>query len=349
MWRQPVYVLLLILLPVLGCAVSAAGHKEMSGAAVAVCVEEGPWAASVADGLRAGEADSVLVYVFCNNAAAVQRLVLTGEADCGFVISADIEERVMTGDWQKSVTVYETADSSIAGMAEERIAGVIFRLYSEQRYGEYMERYSDGAAEYAGEAYEKHLTDGSTFGFRYLYYDEDAPRAGENGVSAGQETFPLKGVLAIVIFIGGMCGLLEYDTDIREKRFLRLAPRSLTCIVDIWLPTVFLSLAALICMWLSDVVRAAVGQAGGGAAIGVWSAGMWLAEAGRLIVYQGIVVLYCLVLRMLLRRRETIAAAIPLFSLASLVCAPVFVRLGAYVPVFAVLERLFPVTYYLRM
>ena len=135
LWRQPVYVLLLILLPVLGCAVSAAGHKEMSGAAVAVCVEEGPWAAPVADGLRAGEADSVLVYVFCNNAAAVQRLVLTGEADCGFVISADIEERVMTGDWQKSVTVYETADSSIAGMAEERIAGVIFRLYSEQRYG----------------------------------------------------------------------------------------------------------------------------------------------------------------------------------------------------------------------
>lgn len=76
---------------------------------------------------------------------------------------------------------------------------------------------------------------------------------------------------------------------------------------------------------------------------------MWLAQIGRLVVYQGMIVGYCLVLRLFLRRRETVAAAIPLLTLGCLVCAPVFIRLAAYVPVFAVLEKFFPVTYYLRL
>jgi hypothetical protein len=50
-----------------------------------------------------------------------------------------------------------------------------------------------------------------------------------------------------------------------------------------------------------------------------------------------------------LRRQETIAMAIPIFALCSIVCTPVFVRLSLYVPVFKVLENMFPVTYYLRM
>ena len=52
---------------------------------------------------------------------------------------------------------------------------------------------------------------------------------------------------------------------------------------------------------------------------------------------------------MMLPRQETVAAAIPIVSLASLVCAPVFVRLAAYIPVFTVLEKLFPPTYYLML
>ena len=66
-------------------------------------------------------------------------------------------------------------------------------------------------------------------------------------------------------------------------------------------------------------------------------------------MYQCIIVLYCCILGIILKRQETIAAAIPILSLGSLVCAPVFIRLAAYVPVFVVLEKLFPVTYYLMM
>jgi hypothetical protein len=83
--------------------------------------------------------------------------------------------------------------------------------------------------------------------------------------------------------------------------------------------------------------------------IGTWSLSDWLHQAAALLAYQWIVVLYCCILRVILRRQETIAAAIPILALCSLVCAPVFVRLSLYVPVFKVMEKLFPVTYYLRL
>ena len=76
---------------------------------------------------------------------------------------------------------------------------------------------------------------------------------------------------------------------------------------------------------------------------------MWLQQAARLLLYQCIATAYCVILRVLLRRQETIAAAIPVLTLGSLLCAPVFIRLGSYLPVFAVLEKLFPASYYLLL
>ena len=76
---------------------------------------------------------------------------------------------------------------------------------------------------------------------------------------------------------------------------------------------------------------------------------MWGRQIFALLIYQCVILLYCVILKVLLRRQETIAAAIPILTLGSLLCAPVFVRLGTYMPVFTVLEKLFPVTYYLMI
>ena len=347
--RQPVYIGLLLLIPIFGYAVSVMEQDEKSGATVVVCVEEGEWSKQILDGLRRQDKDSVLTFEFREDAFETERLVVTGEADCGFVIERDIREKVLAEDWRKCITVYETSASSVTGIAKEHISGVIFQLYSEQCYEDYMEQISEEIVDFAIEAYEIHLVDGSTFGFRYENDDQHSQYNFDTGGTNDASVFPINGVFAVMIFIGGMCGMLEYDKDKKEKRFLRIAPNTLTYLVDIWIPTVFLSAAVLICLWVSDAVRAAGGQFCATAMLTVWDAGMWVSQIGRLILYQCIVVLYCCILGLFLRRQETIAAAIPILSLGSLVCAPVFVRLAAYLPIFAVLEKLFPVTYYLMM
>ena len=348
LWRQPVYIGLLVLIPILGYAVSLMEQGERSGATVAVCVEEGTWSGQIIDGLRARDVDSVLAFEFCHDASETEAAVINNKADCGFVIPADIEEHVLEEEWRKCITVYETSASSITGMAKERISEIIFTLYSEQRYRKYMEHISEDIVDFALYAYEGHLVDGSTFGFEYINYDQYGQYNGDTGDIYDAPVFPIKGAFAVIIFISGMCGMLEYDKDNREKRFVRMAPNLLTYIVDVWISTVYVSAAVLICLWISDGMY----HSGGfsmGAVFSAWDVKMWIAQVGRLIVYQCVIVLYCCILGIILRRQETIAAAIPILSLGSLVCAPVFIRLAAYVPVFVVLEKLFPVTYYLMM
>ncbi|MBD5483941.1 MAG: hypothetical protein HDR18_00170 [Lachnospiraceae bacterium] len=357
LWRQPAYVMLLVLIPVLGWAVGRMEQGEPGGALVAVCVEESAWSGGIVEGLRAQAADSSLRFVFHEGAVDVERSVVRGTADCGFVIGSDIDERVIGKDWAKCITVYETPSGSITGMAKERIGSVIFKLYSEQCYEEYMrlaaaQESVDEFVDFAKEAYERHLVDGSTFGFTYHGYDQYSQYTSDTNVISDTTVFPVKGVFAVIIFISGMCGMLEYDTDKSEKRFLRMVPNVLTCIVDIWISTVFVSLAVLLCLWISDGIRYDSGVEGVSRFSGllsVWSVGMWGRQIWNLFLYQCIVVVYCSILGIILRRQEAVAAAIPVFAMGSLVCAPVFIRLATYVPVFGVLEKLFPVTYYLML
>ena len=351
--RQPAYIGLLLLIPVAGGAVGLLERSAGGGAVVAVCAEQGSWSSDIVASLQEQAADSVLRFTFCEDREQAKELVLLEEADCGFVIPADIEERVLQGEYEQCIAVYETAASSITGMAKERIAGVLFRLYSEYRYAAYMEQTAPEAVGYAMEAYTEHLSDESTFDFRYFYHDPNSQNIADTG--DGNDTivkaavFPVKGVFAVLIFVAGMCGMLEYEKDKKEKRFMRIAPNALTYLVDVWISTVFVSGAVLICLWITEGLRACGDSFTPGGMAAVWSAGMWLQQAARLLLYQCIVTVYCVILRVLLRRQETIAAAIPVLTLGSLLCAPVFIRLGSYLPVFAVLEKLFPASYYLLL
>lgn len=375
LWKQPVYVLLFVLIPVLGYVLGRMHGGEAIGASVAVYIEKGTWSGALEDGLREQETGSVLRFDFCGDGMEVERRVLKSDADCGFIIGSDLAERVLAKDWRGLITVYETESSSITGMAKERIGSVVFRLYSEQCYEDYMretvaavwkdtaegdspetaaaekeaepEKEAAALVDFALEAYEEHLLDGSTFGFRYLYDDQNSQTSSDTSVVNDKVVFPVKGAFAVIIFISGMCGILEYDRDRQEKRFLRIVPNILTYIVDIWMPMLFLSASALVCLWIYDGITFCGQNLSMGGMLAVWSAGMWVRQIGGLLLYQCVVVLYCSILRPVLRGQEAVAAAIPVLSVGSLVCAPVFVRLAAYIPVFKVLEKLFPPTYYL--
>ncbi len=350
--RQPIYIVLAVMVPLAGYAVGILEGVGSGTALAAVCAEEGTWSDKIISLLSEQEADNALQFVYCDDSSEVERLVAAKEADCGFVISAQIEEKVRSGEWEGSITAYVTDASSITGIAKEQIAGVVFRLYSEACYQEYMGQISEEALTYAMRAYEEHLADDSTFAFRYLYDDSVSQMGSDmnviNDIDVNQAVFPIKGVFAVLIFIGGLCGMLEYERDKKEQRFLRLAPNVLTYLVDIWVPTLFLSVPVILCLWINDGIRFG-GDLMPGRILTVWNGEMWWKQVGDLLLYQIIIVLYCVVLRVLLRTTEAIAAAIPILALGSLLCAPVIIRLGTYLPVFTILEKLFPVSFYLML
>lgn len=353
LWRQPVYLGLLVLIPLLGYGIGVLEQGDRGGAVVAVCVEKGAWSEEIEGSLKEQEKNSVLRFLFCEDHSQVERYVIREEADCGFVLPADLKEKTEDGDWRKCITVYETDASSITGMAKERIAGVVFRLYAEACYEKYMGQISTSAVEFAKEVYEEHLADDSTFEFQYLFYDSNSQFQSDmddgNDKSVNAAVFPVKGIFAVMIFIAGMCGMLEYEKDKKEKKFLRMASSALTYVVDVGISTVMPAAAVLFCLWLSDGMHACGSSLSVGSVLSVWNAGMWGRQILSLMVYQGIIIGYCVLLRVILHRQETIAAAIPVLTAGSLLCAPVFIRLGTYIPVFVVLEKLFPVSYYLLL
>lgn len=277
--------------------------------------------------------DGILEFKSYEDADALILAIKKEEMDCGFVLPEDFAAKVQENDWQESITVYESSESRMTEFAKERIACVAFTLYAEESYVNYIEQSelfpeSEGILNFAKEAYQSHRVDGSTFSFAYQKEENYGKEGHQPDVSVG---FPLRGILAICIFLSGMSGLLTDWEDRKEKRFSRIAPNWMTTAVNIWIPTIYTSLMALLALALTGEI----GKLG--------------KELISLLVYQFLIVLYCSIIRLIMRTQETIAVSIPLLTLAALICCPVWIRLALYVPVFTVLEKLFPVTYYLMM
>lgn len=378
--KMPAFVLMLVVMFVVAMAVSLAGCGEKAENVVGILIEKDKgsetdlsgayekWGQEFAAQLSSGE--GILQFCFYESEDEIIRAVENGEADCGFAIPYDLSDMLEVEAWRGAVTVYTSSSSALTQMAKERIAAAVFTLYSEESYVNYIRNSEafasaqagmdddigssvDNAADnnieeivdFARNAYESHLVDGSTFDFEYngaSYASEmvegDGDRDVINDVNVKNaqnpfgSTFRLRGVLAVCIFVSGMCGLLTDWKDRKEKHFLRIAPPWTITIANVWIPTLYTSVVSYAALLLA-------GQMAGG--------GSMLKELFRLLIYQFLIVVYCSIIRIALKKQETIAAAIPILTLASIICCPIWIRLATYVPVFRVLEKLFPATYYL--
>lgn len=366
MLKKPAFMLFLLILPLMSFLIDRLGQGESEGMLVGIClVAEDGEIETEEQGTEAAEGnmrqeflsvlqeqEGILQFQIYEEESKMQNAVETGEVDCGVLLRENLWDGLDTGAWQDTITLYATSSSNMTEIVKEKIASVVFTLYSEKNYVNYVAQSEAFAAaeetsaradivSFAKAAYETHLLDGSTFAFQYR------GDSGNNSLMPDElpertSTFRLRGILAVCIFLSGLCGLLTDWKDREEKRFVRFAPPVLTTMVNIWLPTIYTSVVALFSLLLTGQ---AVFSGDSGRMAGLLT-GLGK-EIGALVFYQFLIVLYCSIIRVVLKKQEMIAAAIPLLTLASIVCCPVWIRLAVYLPFFRVLEKFFPVTYYL--
>ena len=378
--KKPVFLLFLLILPLMSFLIDRMGQGESEGMAVGIClegedgkIETEEWEAKVNEpGAEAGktaeedmqqafltalqEQEGILQFRIYEEEAEMQEGVEKGELDCGALLHRDLWNGLAAGAWQETITLYVTASSGMTEIVKEKIASAVFTIYSEKNYRDYIAQ-SEAFAEagekaaredivsFADAAYETHLLDGSTFAFQYLGNSGGGIR--ETGQEAVQAvSFRLRGILAVCIFLSGLCGLLTDWKDRAEKRFVRFAPPVMTTMVNIWIPTIYTSAAALFSLLLTKQTAFFTSGYSGGKMGLLADIGK---ETGALLFYQFLIVIYCSIIRVVLKKQEAVAAAIPLLTLASIVCCPVWIRLAVYLPFFRVLEKFFPVTYYLLL
>lgn len=372
MIKIPAFVVMLIGLFVLAIAVSKLEQGEHVESAVGVMIEmeEGQelsktneeWNQSLISFLH--EQEGILSFQVYENKEMLMQAVERGEIDCGFILPQDLQDRISEETWQDSIILYADSASVVTQIAKERIAAAVFTRYSEESYVNYIKDIPDFSVPqisesereeiiaFAKNAYETHLSDGSTFGLVYngdsyiskyksdSSYSDNYPIGNDvndsvsiNDKQPNMKTiFNIRGILAVCIFLSGMCGLLIDWKDRQEKRFLRIVPDYITTMANIWIPAIYTSLVSFAVLICTNQITGLGGLAG---------------EAFRLLIYQFLIVVYCSILRLALRKQETIAAAIPILTLGCIICCPVWIRLAVYIPVFRILEKLFPATYYL--
>lgn len=376
MVKKPAFILLLFVMLLSAIALSVAEQGERTGNAVGIMIDEEQ------ENVGAGEEtwnrrllsmftepvaqEGIFVFRVYENREHLVRDVKRGELECGVVLPGDLEERLNAGMWQDSVMIYETDSAGMTEIVKERIASEIFTFYAEKSYVNLVEnteaflqaeKNENGVTRkeiisFAQEAYENHLADGSTFAFTY---HGDDPKGQTEKRATGTSTFRLRGILAVCIFLSGLCGLLTDWKDREQKRFVRIVPDWVTTAVNVWVPTIYTSFVTLLCLLtISQAAMQLDWQFAGADA--VTGGGAWVRlfigigkEMCHLLFYQFLIVCYCSIIRLLLRKQEMIAAAVPILTFASVICSPVWIWLAVYIPFFRVLEKLFPATYYLLM
>ena len=368
--KRPAFLLLLLVLPVAAAFFRREEEKEQPGIRIAVYGEEEDpdgFSRQLAEKLAGygRESGSLFSFYLAGDEEELKRDVASGKAECGYVIHEGLEEKLKRKKFKGAISLYESP-STVAGLlSTETVFSLMIEAYDKELFLDYLEHglFGDGkgsgdgkdgkdgeslgdgslAAEgkelpAAGEWYDLFLENGSTFRFVYDEYGERdgspwADTASEGEVQKGRvgSVFPVRGFMAVFIFITGLYGAVTLGKDERQGLFLMLpgAQRGLCRLASLLSPVLLASVSGMAALW-------ACGELGG-----------WVKEAALLLLYALAVALFSLGLKMVTVSEEGLCCLIPFFLLGSLIFCPVFLDVGRFVKEAGAIGKLFLPYYYL--
>lgn len=179
--------------------------------------------------LRAHE--GLVRFQVCGSAEEVEELVLRDEAECGYVLPQNLTENIAARRANRTVTVYEDADSMCVPLVNEVIFNIIFRHVSLAWYQDYMSEYSTDLAS-TQKAFYSQIELGRTFGIELMTVGEgsSASAAVDN-----KRAYPVLTVVTAAVILCGAQGLLTVVEDYRKGRRYKQSRIKLT-VLTICLP-----------------------------------------------------------------------------------------------------------------
>jgi ABC-2 type transport system permease protein len=264
-------------------------------------------------------------FIECQDETEAQQLVYNKKADAAWIFDSDFDSRIKKsgseGRVLPVVTVLQGEDTVFLAYSREILISRIFPLFSYEAYCGFVNERIGSVSQ----------NDLQTWYLRY----SDIPELfvhqtqGEQNVSSSYLLSPLRGMLAIWIFICGFAATLYYIDDIEKKRFVWLegAGKSFGFyLVFVLIPLIDCSIIFLIAVLTGGIFTTL------------------LRELAALLLLILSVAFFVNLLRLITRRKYLFCAAIPLLIILMLVLSPVFLKVNQFVP----LQFAFPVFYYLN-
>lgn len=343
------FLLILFLLPVGMAVLGALEQGKSQEIRIAVYVQDGQEGAlgeRLAHSLTNREpGEGMFRFYLCRDEQQLRDDVTARRAECGYVIEEDLEGRLAQGDYKRCITVYSAPSTVAARLSTEVVFSVMMELYDKDLLEQYVrdgelfatagaagspER--EAAARKAGERYDAWLASGATFHFEYATTDRQGNVSRAPNPTA-QDVFPVRGLVAVCLFVIGLYGTVTTGTDEQNGLFLPLPyrfrlPCRVACIAG---PVCMAAASGLLAIWL------------GGSGQGI------LKEVGAMGGYILLVVAFSCILGALCRKPQILCCLIPFFLIGSLIFCPVILDAGKWFPVFRQVGRLFLPYYYLSL
>lgn len=346
--RRLSFLLILLLLPLMCLALRSSGEEETQTIRIAVCAlgeQEGQLGGRLLADLTGPEReDGMFRFYLCQDEQQLNDEVASRRAECGFVISEGLEEKLNQKDFKRCISVYSAPSTVTASLAGEVVFSSMIQLYNKDLFIDYVlknnifERIAPaGSSEReaitreASGLYDKWSTNESTFRFTYAYQNEDSQIMAADEVTA-KTVFPVRGVVAVLVFITGLYGAVMDGMDERRGMFLPLSYCErlfcrLSCMAG---PVCMAAVSGLAALWCGHTMGAIAG------------------EVLIMLAYVVLVVGFSWILGRICREPQVLCCMIPFFVIGSLLLCPVFVDAGAFVPELKIAGRLFLPYYYMR-
>ena len=282
-----------------------------------------------------GSHESLFAFYRAADPDTLRADVARGTAECGYLIPADLYEQLRAGNKKELITVLTSPRTTMNAIINERLFAMIFERLSGQVLFQYLTEDSAIAAYYPAsytekdveELYRMYLTNGSTFSFTY----DNTVNEFHYGTQAVL-TSPLRGLFAVLILLSGFVGALSYYQAAEHPVFARKRVR----IVRILVPMLFSCVFSLVCLY-------SIPQVSG---ISHSLPGFFL-EAGRLLLYMALCLVFLFVLTSLIPYRGILYALFPLYLMGCLIFSPIFLDASQFLPELKTLSYFFLPTWYL--
>lgn len=332
---RPGFAAIAVLMPVLLWGVHVLEPETPERILVGVAAEGDGLGRQVAEDLTGYE--GMFSFVWYDSPKQAAQAVAKKELECAYVFPADLENSLERGTYRRSITVYTAPSTVLADLTGEVVFAALAARYDPVILEEYVAQEDafkedpEKARAEALELYGEYAGNGSTFQFEYGMLGDQSGLLEPEAPEAAR-VFPVRGLLAVFLFLTAVFSAYHLGEDERRGLFLPLLPaeRPLCKAAVLMAPAAVLGVSGLAALALT----------------GEWK-GKGL-EVGAMVLYVLACSAWAGLARSAVRKHQILAALVPFLALALLVLCPIFVDASRYWPIAEALRKFFPAAWYLE-
>ena len=263
--------------------------------------------------------------------------VISGRTECGYMFSKNMTDKLDQKQYAGSIIAIKNSSSLLSSLSNEVVFSTMFRIYAKtiaSRYVGESEIFTDvrtEALEIVSKNYDFYIDGAATFHIDFQTLAVTGKDAIQNDIEVRTSSFPVRGILSILIYLSGLFGTIQWLKDCENGIFSTMSYsfRNSSRVIYVLIPTVLISISSVMTMMAAGVHTSLV------------------VELVMMVIYVIANAVFSTCMSYVVPSSKRMVSTIPIFIIGSLTLCPVFIDITTYLPIAAWLNKLFLPYYYL--